>query len=142
MRKKKALEQTLQEIRDDFMVSAFHAFSDSGGHAPLVHSPVPAYIEQCESICGQIKTLVKVAADELIEIQKVIDLLPEGSDEWLVLTYKYIMRKNAYEIADEIPCGYVTVYRILDRAIDQLLELENVTYILNRFSRTLKDEIE
>lgn len=136
--KEEYLAKELKELERDFNTSAFHAVSiEGGGFSPMAHSPVPPYVMKNQELLSRIAKRKEATSKALAEIMEVIELLPDDGYEYTVVSAKYVSRMSGDEIADFIPCVRMTVYRILDRAIDMLLEKPKVQDILRTFEENL-----
>ncbi len=134
------LQRELDELRKDFETSAFHAMSvEGGGGGAMAFSPVPTYVMKNQEILGKIAQRKEITRKALNEILEVIELLPDKGYENTVVSCKYISRMSCDEIAEFIPCGRTTVFRVLDRAMDMLLEIPKVQDILKNYSESLKE---
>lgn len=134
--RKKHLEIQLQELKEDFNTSAFHAVNQTNGgsHGGHASSTVPTYVLQAADIEEKIKTEIQKAMQAMEEINEIISLLPEDSFERLILSAKYVTRMSELDICDMVPCSRMTYYRFITRGIDKLLENVQVDRILNRYA--------
>lgn len=128
----------LNDIKEDFNTSAFHAISQNGGGGGGGRSTVPIYILQVGEIEERIQEQIENAAEALEEIEYIIDLLPEGSIEQSVLSMKYVSRMNELDICDMIPCSRMSYYRFTRRGIERLLEMENVRSIIADYRKKIE----
>lgn len=134
--RKKHLQQKLDDIKEDFNTSAFHAVAQGmgGGKANRTESDVPEYILKIMDIESKIIEQIRAAADALDEIEAIIDRLPTDSDERVILSAKYVSRMSEMDICELIPCSRSTFYRIVDKAIEQLLDKPDVLKIVHQYA--------
>lgn len=134
--RKKHLEIQLREIRDDFNTSAFHSISQSNGgsHGGSASSTVPAYVLQTSEIEERIQSEIVKAAKAMQEINDIINLLPYDSFERLILSAKYVTRMSELDICDMVPCSRMTFYRMINRGMEKLLDMDAVRHIINVYA--------
>ena len=136
--KYKSLEREKEVLEKEFI--GLHAINmDSGSKPSMAHSPVPPYVIKNEALLNRIIQKKKEAGEALQEIEMVIGMLDENSYEYTALSLRYISRMPAEDIAEIIPCGRSTVFRIIDRACNALLEFDSVKLIVDKFSAKITD---
>ena len=137
--KEEYLQRELNELREDFGTSALHAIDvNGGGGTSAAHSPVPTYLIKEQELVEKISKRKDMAGKALAEIVGVIEMLSDKDYENIVVSCKYISRMTCDEIAEFIPCSRATVFRILDKAMDSLLEMPKVQEILKKYEKSLK----
>lgn len=134
--RKKHLIRKLQDIKDDFNSSAFHAVAQGmgGGKANRTESDVPDYVMKVLEVEDKIQEQIEAAASALEQIEAIIDKLPTDSDERVILSAKYVSRMSELDICELIPCSRSTFYRVVDKAIEQLLDKQDVLRIVHQYA--------
>lgn len=69
-------------------------------------------------------------ADTCIKIMSILEMLPDESDERLVLELKYIDRMSMKDIEESIFKSLSSCYRIENSGIDKLLEYDRVRELI------------
>ena len=125
-------------LEKDFI--GLHAISMEGNSkGAMAYSPVPPFVIKNEALLQRITQKKEEASNALHEIESVIGLLDENSYEYTALSLRYIARMSAEDIAEMIPCGRRTVFRLIDRACTDLLNIDKVMAILEVFSQKIGD---
>lgn len=132
-RNRDGLRRKLDEIRADFATSPFHSHSGIGGGSST-ESTVPAYVTKMLNIEARLEKAYQALGDTMGKIVAMVELLEPTSPEYAAMSMRYLDGFGEEEICDRVPCSSATYYRLIERAIDHLLEFEGVQNTIRAFA--------
>ena len=138
-RNRDGLRRRLDEIRADFATSPFHSHDDTGSGPKGGESSVPAYVTKLLEVEARLERAYKELTETMNKIVAMIGLLEESSPEYAAMSMRYIDGFPEEEILDRIPCSRRTYFRLIDAAIDQLLDYEGVQNTISAYAIKLSN---
>lgn len=139
VRNKHSLERRRDEILKEFESPLSAVNYDGMPRGNSIGSGSAAISYRLDEIDTQITDQAARAAETLIEMIDIIDLLPEHSVERSIIEHKYIDRMRWWQICTEINMSRTPATNHWKKGLNYLLQFEKVAMIIKENSKNKKE---